>query len=138
MGALFAGMVYLGEMFDTLGMNDGLYDDRVYDDSDYSAMSEAELARALEDSFGQMSTFIDGQVAAGQPLPDDIVELYDRWDAVTPDASYPLDPYDGEWLGYLPLPEGGYQLWSSGPDGEPGTDDDISFQGGAGAGAERF
>jgi Zn-dependent protease with chaperone function len=77
-------------------------------------------------NFDAVASFLAAEQAAGRPLPENIGELYDRWEAAYPGAALPIDPFDGDVLGYS-REDGSYTLWSSGPDGEPGTPDDIVF-----------
>ena len=37
---------------------------------------------------------------------------------------FPTDPFDGALFGYETTDDG-FRLWSSGPDGESGSDDDL-------------
>jgi hypothetical protein len=56
--------------------------------------------------------------------PDGVETLYERWQGNNPAEDEPLDPYDGQRYGYTPR-DGSFTLWSAGPDGEGGTDDDL-------------
>lgn len=59
-------------------------------------------------------------------LPEDVVAVYDAWRVAKGAASRaPTDPFDGHRYFYSRWP-GGFTLYSSGPDGESDTDDDIS------------
>ncbi len=53
-------------------------------------------------------------------------ELYEEWARLRPGQSEPLDPFDGFRYGYVGDEEA-YQIWSSGPDREPDTTDDIMY-----------
>ena len=53
-------------------------------------------------------------------------ELYEAWARLRPGQSEPLDPFDGFRYGYFRSKET-YQIWSSGPDQEPNTADDIVY-----------
>ena len=59
-------------------------------------------------------------------LPEDEAVLYTAWDEAATGEEAPLDPFDGQRYGYM-LDEGHFILWSAGPDGEGGTDDDIWY-----------
>jgi Zn-dependent protease with chaperone function len=48
------------------------------------------------------------------------------WQIFRPSESEPLDPFDGNSYGYY-LYDSIYVLWSSGPDGQSNSDDDIVF-----------
>ena len=59
-------------------------------------------------------------------LPADSRALYGVWRSMGGDPdNEPLDPFDGNPYGYALSDAGAYRLWSSGPDGESGTEDDI-------------
>lgn len=57
-------------------------------------------------------------------LPADSEALYGAWRSLRSEEKEPLDPFDSYEYGY-DLTEEGFVIWSSGPDGEPDTDDDI-------------
>lgn len=78
-------------------------------------------------NFETLATFLAREQAAGRPLPESTGELYDRWEAAYPGAVIPTDPFDGAVLGYTREGEG-YYLWSSGPDAQPGTEDDLVYR----------
>ena len=80
------------------------------------AIAKADLAA--------LAAFLDESRASGAVLPWDTDELYDAWMARNPGASEPRDPFDGSYYGYRTRDDE-YQIWSSGPDGEPGTADDV-------------
>jgi len=60
---------------------------------------------------------------------EDIDVIYEMWTAEHPDQAHPLDPFDGLRYGYNTTEEG-FVIWSVGPDGEAGSEDDVyrSFQ----------
>lgn len=76
--------------------------------------------------FATLASFLADEAAAGRPLPETSDELYERWTAANPGLDAPLDPFDGLGFGYS-LEGGSYVLWSTGADGVPGTDDDLTF-----------
>jgi len=80
-----------------------------------------QIARA---DIGALSTLLDTRRAAGDVLPWDTNELYAVWSERNPDAPEPRDPFDGGRYGYRTRDDH-YQLWSSGPDGESRTSDDV-------------
>ena len=94
-------------------------------------------AAALRDSLGpgglairadaeiqRLVDFVDAERQAGHELPPAADSLYHRWNLANPNALEPFDPYDGFRLGYH-HDETSYSVWSSGPDGEPDTEDDV-------------
>lgn len=87
--------------------------------------------------FSTLSAFLEGERAAGRTLPEDASDLYKRWSQVRRYEWQPYDPFDGERYGYEQEEDGSYVLFSSGPDRRPFTGDDIRFDSGAEASAER-
>jgi type II secretory pathway pseudopilin PulG len=88
--------------------------------------SQIEHARTVvESDFQALSETILGfRERHGHP-PDDTNAVYDAWLLVNgPKARTPRDPFDGQQYGYSRWP-GGFTLFSSGPDGEADTEDDI-------------
>ncbi len=81
------------------------------------------LLQQANSDLARIGAFLDAELAAGRALPVDDAELAARWESATGET-LPSDPFDGFDYGYFP--EGAtYLLWSSGPDGESGTTDDI-------------
>jgi Zn-dependent protease with chaperone function len=59
-------------------------------------------------------------------LPADGAALYGVWRSMGGDPKQePIDPFDGSRYGYEIVENGAFVLWSSGPDGKNGTEDDI-------------
>ena len=56
--------------------------------------------------------------------PADAEGLYGAWRRIRPDQNPPLDPSDETQYGYS-VGDGSISIWSSGPDGQSATDDDI-------------
>jgi Zn-dependent protease with chaperone function len=84
----------------------------VRDQVDYDLNMMARLALAYQKTEGS--------------LPVDPKALRRAWELNHPREAYPIDPYDGEPYGYV-VEEDHAVLWSSGPDGRSGTDDDIGI-----------
>lgn len=81
------------------------------------------LEQQVNSDLTRIAAFLDAEIAAGRGLPTEDAELAARWESRTGDT-LPSDPFDGFDYGYFA--EGTtYLLWSSGPDGETGTTDDI-------------
>ena len=70
-----------------------------------------------------LAAFLDARLAAGNGLPQSETELAAVWEEAT-GGPLPTDPFDGFDYGYH-VDGDTYLLWSSGPDGESGTADDI-------------
>jgi len=56
--------------------------------------------------------------------PADVEELYEAWRRLRPEQNPPFDPFDETQYGYR-VDDGAISIWSSGPDGQSATDDDI-------------
>lgn len=84
------------------------------------------VAELLDDAVSQVSAILNTELAAGRELPDDLDALSALWAERNPNTSMPVDPYDGDPLGYERAEEG-YALISSGPDRLYGTADDLVF-----------
>lgn len=72
----------------------------------------------------RLSQFLASEVGQGRPIPATGRQLATRWQEAHPAEEMPIDPFDGSYSGYARTP-GGYLLWSSGPDQEANTHDDI-------------
>lgn len=59
-----------------------------------------------------------------QELPDDLSELTTGENPVVDDPEILRDPWGNQYI-YRKNGEGDIELFSAGPDGEPGTDDDV-------------
>ena len=80
--------------------------------------------RIVNEDMASFTALLDRRRAAGELLPWDTDELYEAWASAHPGKSEPRDPFDGGRYGFRSR-EGHYQLWSSGPDGDSWTDDDV-------------
>jgi len=56
--------------------------------------------------------------------PADVEELYEAWRRLRPEQNPPFDPFDETQYGYR-VDDGAISIWSSGPDGQSATEDDI-------------
>ena len=91
-------------------------------DSAYAPPPDAaERARA---DILRLARFLE-EDGARRPLPWNGSELYQRLDAEYP-GKKPVDPYDGDNFGY-DVRGSDFVIYSSGPDAEPWTDDDIRY-----------
>jgi hypothetical protein len=61
-------------------------------------------------------------------LPDEDADLEAIWAQKWGDAPYPTDPFDGASYGYVPLDATTAMLYSSGPDAEARTEDDLEYR----------
>jgi hypothetical protein len=82
-------------------------------------------AQVTED-FDRLIAFLKQESSAGRALPTDGRDLYKRWSQIRRYEMEPIDPFDGGRYGYETDGEA-FVLWSSGPDADPDTEDDINF-----------
>jgi Zn-dependent protease with chaperone function len=87
---------------------------------------EAAAARARSDLAAMAEVAREHREETGAP-PVDGAALVDAWRA-RHGGSPPVDPFDGFSYGYS-VTRDRFLLWSSGPDGESGSDDDIEVEG---------
>jgi Zn-dependent protease with chaperone function len=80
----------------------------------------------VTEDFDRLITFLTRESSAGRALPIDGRDLYRRWSQMRRYEFEPIDPFDGGRYGYDTDGQG-FVLWSSGPDAQPDTDDDIHF-----------
>lgn len=88
--------------------------------ADGDATGRAAQARADLDA---LAAFLDDRLDAGSGLPQSQTELATLWEQAT-GVPLPADPFDGFAYGYA-VEGDTYLIWSSGPDGESATADDI-------------
>lgn len=79
----------------------------------------------VDTDFRYLAAFIAQEWEIGT-APETMDHVRRRWLDTMQDP-FPIDPFDGFEYGYDQA-EGVYRLWSSGPDGEPGSADDIIFE----------
>ncbi len=106
----------------------GMLDEAADFDGGYQMQLSAEEAqlKVVSDLDLLVALVAEIQAQSGQ-LPDDENEtLSALWRTHRAEMAEPLDPFDGQPYGYY-LVEGGYVIWSIGPDGEVYTDDDIIY-----------
>lgn len=82
----------------------------------------------------RIGRFVMAEQAAGRGIPTNSRDLWFVWKAMYPGEPMPKDAYDGTEYGYYRTRDG-FVLWSSGPDGESDTEDDIEWRSPAPAGA---
>jgi hypothetical protein len=79
-----------------------------------------------------LKAFIEGERRRDRPVPWDVWDLYARWEAAHPGDAAPVDPFGGYWYDYESHGDS-YRIWSSGPDGDNRTKDDIVLDSAPGA-----
>ena len=85
-------------------------------------------ASQVETDFQVLSDFIAEEWSDPGVLPASMSEIRERWEQVRPGEPLPRDPFDGLDYGFVNYGEF-YEFWSSGFDGQSGTDDDIYSEG---------
>jgi len=118
-----------------LGVGGAMLGSRVMEvlepDADVTAGNDLVIANPMtgrtqvDTDFARLSEFI-AQEWSGDSGPASMVEIRELW-SERQRSAFPLDPFDGLEYGYEPG-QGSFVLWSSGPDGLPGTDDDIRHE----------
>lgn len=86
----------------------------------------AATARAAWARLDTLGLYLEARRGGGQQLPKSAEALYALYQAER-DAEAPLDPFDGLRFGYERDGDH-FHLWSSGPDQESGTDDDLEWR----------
>lgn len=84
-----------------------------------AAASQAQLDLVMIGEFVQ-----EHHQATGEAILDGD-HLEELWEQHRPGQPFPSDPFDGLAYGFVPMSETEVLLFSSGPDQEPSTDDDI-------------
>jgi Zn-dependent protease with chaperone function len=90
--------------------------------------SKEQVGRDLE----RLKALVEADRRDGRPIPWDVWDLYARWEEAHPDDESPVDPFSGYWYDYECRGDA-YRIWSTGPDGENHTKDDIVLESGSGA-----
>jgi Zn-dependent protease with chaperone function len=80
--------------------------------------------RLAEEDLRRIAQLLDAAGTESGDYPEDLDALIALWESSYPGEVLPKDPFDGAAYGYERR-AGGYRLWSSGPDGESETADDL-------------
>jgi Zn-dependent protease with chaperone function len=96
----------------------------------------ANAALQADRDLERLKSFIEADRKRGRPVPWDVWDLYGRWEEAHPGEEEPTDPYSGYWYDYESHGDA-YRLWSSGPDGDNRTADDIVLESVKGASTHR-
>jgi Zn-dependent protease with chaperone function len=96
------------------------------------ANAEEQAGRDL----ARLKAFIEAEREHGRAVPWDTWDLYARWQAARPGDAGPIDPFNGYWYDYESHGDS-YRIWSSGPDGDNRTADDIVLDAAKGASPRR-
>jgi Zn-dependent protease with chaperone function len=88
------------------------------------SVEPAAAAAQVRNDLERLRLLIESDTRAGRQVPWDVWELYARWSEVHGKDAPPTDPFSGYWYDYDQR-GGAYRLWSTGPDGENRTKDDI-------------
>lgn len=114
------------EWFETVAALEGYdYDDSYYEEEDGFEVEDPTLAAERANSEIEiLSTLVREYHDRNGFLPDDFDPITKAWELQYPETEYPSDPFDGLPYGFEET-EDGFAIWSSGPDQESATDDDI-------------
>ena len=81
--------------------------------------------KAKEDILA-LAKFVEEEWKETNKFPEDINELYDKWNEKHPENYEPKDPFTQKAYHYMTFEDGkNYEIWSNGPDGKKLTSDDI-------------
>ena len=114
-------LVLLGAVLFSL-IQGSLPQSRVASVNDREARAQAQAAMQ------ELAGFVEGERATPDGLPHDALDLAKRWGTANPERRFPSDPWDGSPLGYERYGAADYTLFSSGPDQQPKTADDIALE----------
>ncbi len=87
-----------------------------------------EWKRTVNEDFQGLAAVIDESYRLTGALPENNEALAAVWKNLRPNLAEPIDPFDGTPYGYHRT-EDGYELWSSGPDAQVDTADDMVYSG---------
>jgi hypothetical protein len=90
----------------------------------------------VERDLKQLKAFVESERRRGRGLPWDSWELYARWQVAHPDDKGPIDPFSGYWYDFESRGDK-YRIWSTGPDEDTNTADDIVLDSTPGAAPKR-
>lgn len=94
-----------------------------------SVIEDVEATRArAESELMLIAMAIHAHHESTGELPGEDADLEAIWQQKWGDAPYPTDPFDGASYGYYPYDETSATLFSSGPDAEVGTADDVQYE----------
>jgi len=85
-----------------------------------------EATQQVHRDIDRLKALLEADLDNGRSLPWDVWELYRRWTEVHPGEAEPTDPFSGYWYDYDSRGDA-YRIWSTGPDGDNRTKDDIVF-----------
>lgn len=128
------GMVALGKL--APGLAEAASDlDATEPTSDYGydepapVVEDVAVAAAQVDrDFERLLALVASQLGATGVLPEELYLLEQSWAEAYPGEAFPRDPFDGQHYGYGVSDGETVYLLSSGPDGRPQTEDDITVE----------
>ena len=115
---------FIAGLDSTSATSDQFGQDEDSEEEDYVPPPADSGMKLVNADLAAFAAMLDQRRSAGELLPWDTDELYEAWSIAKPGTPGPNDPFDGGRYGYRSR-DGHYQLWSSGPDGESGTSDDV-------------
>lgn len=105
--------------------SEGDYQDEEEAEPPVATLGDEAAARQAENDLGRIERLLDAHLGEHGSYPDDLESLIEVWETAYPGEAMPRDPFDGADYGYTPW-ESGYRIWSSGPDRESETADDLA------------
>lgn len=101
-----------------------------------SKVSTTDKEPQVERDLRQLKAFVESERKRGRGLPWDSWDLYARWEAAHPNEKGPIDPFSGYWYDFESRGDA-YRIWSTGPDQDTHTADDIVLDSTPGASPKR-
>lgn len=112
-------MVHLARELDDVGQGPAAA-------AEATAVDAAAGVEQAQRDFQRLADFIRQEWRGQGTVPGSIMEVTRRWRQERPDEEMPLDPFDGLQYGYEASGSGStFILWSVGPDGLAGSEDDL-------------
>jgi Zn-dependent protease with chaperone function len=74
----------------------------------------------------KLADFLEAELISPQGLPKSQAELYQRWASLHANEPEPMDPFLKSRFLYVNYGDD-FDLWTNGPDGKEGTDDDLIY-----------
>ena len=92
-----------------------------------ASLARPEAYERVQEDFKHIRALLETELRSGRRLPADAQGVYDLW-AQAGSSDRPLiDPFSGQRYDYDHRDERTFRVWSAGPDGKRGSDDDIVF-----------
>lgn len=100
---------------------------RVGANSRSAAHERPEAYERVQEDFKHIRALIETELRSGRRLPADAQAIYALWAQAGSSDRVLIDPFSGERYDYDQHDDRTYRVWSAGPDGKRGSEDDIVF-----------